>query len=60
MKEIAVKRTEIKLKNEELVISNRETNMKEEEEKQITKKNYLNLKETKLPFKLPGRTLCHR
>ena len=46
--EIAVNRTELKLKNEELVISKKETNMKEEEGKQITKKNYLNLKETNL------------
>ena len=48
MVEIAVNRTELKLKNEELVISKKETNMKEEEGKQITKKNYLNLKETNL------------
>ena len=46
-----MKAAETKLKGQELIFSNREKNVKEEEEKFYSRKTYLNVKETNLTKK---------
>ena len=48
VKSKAMKTTESKLKEQEIVVGKRETHIQEEEEKLKSRKNYLNVKETNL------------